>query len=1259
MPRSSKEELAVRYRLSEIIGIQPGFKAAVDISQDLENKDKIRGYIPTENAIKVLELIFDYLKPHTSTRPLILTGTYGTGKSHLGLAIATLFRKELKDELYNSLFAKIESKWTSAAGKIRRAKESYGEKPYLLVYLEAEEKVDWGPGFFNNSLVLALKEALKREGLEDITPRTAYDRALERIQEIKRDFPDHYSQLEREIANTTGYYSVEDIERKLHKQDKKALEDFAEIHKKVSAGAVFDWFSGISASEAYTATIEALKEKGYKGILLIWDEFTSVLRKLVEDPSSGEANAFQKFAQTCEAASANKIISIFISIRDIQEVIDRAVIESLRGESLRKDAEKISARFRVMRLGSIDRETYHLMKGVIIHKDEFEEIKRGHNERFLEIKNVVDELNLFYEYRLTNEDKRVIIEDLYPLHPLSTLVLSRLSDQVGQRERTIFTFLCDAGEGTFRDFLEEREVERTLLPFLYPFEVESYFLPLIRQSDKKELRRLDRKYEETIASLSPGDEIGGKILKTIFLLNAAGVHSTTEHIVFALGCFTESDKREIQDKLGALKEERRITQRLSDKTWRFWGQSLDVAMDDHIREVIDEERYTPKELFNESLKKADISLLYRSIKAENYNTDRDIERKIDLEFVTVGELDKPDSLRRKIEEGYLDGEYYFVLADTEEELSEARKRIQEHFLDDATILFGLPTNAGLFQEIIPYLRRFKALEELPNRYPQYKSDLREEHISEEDDVKKFLKNKLDEILDPSKGHLEFYYLREKREIEAINRLRELVSEMMENTFPYTPSISREELIKEEGGDTWRSRYRIPLIDMVLSQKAPSLLIQETESVKQHIINVIYKRHNILRQESGKWVIEKPISSPDNNAMVKIWEEVENFIKRGAATNTFNNFLKLIRMLRLPPFGLKRRTIGLILAPVLREYVLHGNLVLKWKGEPIEKINGELIEERIVLRSQQIMVKFQPITEKGRTILSAVADVFNSSENDTETVYKTVVNWWIDLPQCSRNTNKISEEAKKLKDSFFVPLSTQEESKRVLFYSILPGLVGIEDLGRETDKEVEKITTEKLKQIKDEFEKLISRLHEEIKSALVGVFEDERGLLVYHSNLPGDTQNTIFTGDAKKLMDWLKEADGKESFELEDFVALGEEILGKCDNWNDEQVSVLKGHLESAKNQIESYTPPIALPGKSEEESEDLHLLKGREMFKIGGIKQFFTLYENLDEAPNKEQVQILLNVLKGGLLPALKNGQITWDEFLSILYHLIKEFENA
>lgn len=1241
----------MKYRLSDIVNVQPGFKAAVDILLDLENEDKIKGYIPTENGIKVMGQVFEYLKPHTSTRPIILTGTYGTGKSHLGLVIATLLRKRVEDDLYKILFSKIESKWASIAEKIKNNKKNYGEKPYLLVYLEAE-KVDWGSGFFNHSLILALREALKREKIEDITPGTAYDRALERIHEIRQDFPDAYKQLEREVANK-GYYSVEDLEHKLHiKFNKKALKDFADMHKKVSTGADFDWFSGISASDAYIATVEVLREKGYKGILLIWDEFTPVLRKLVEDPLGGEALAFQNFAQACEASGANRIISLFISIRGIQDMIDRVVVESLRGESIRRDVEKISARFRPMGLGYIDKETYHLMKGVIIHKDEFKELKIRHNERFLEVKNGTDELNLFYEYKLTSNNKKIIAEDLYPLHPITTLALSHLTDRVGQRERTIFTFLCDTGEGTFGNFLERNEVSETHLPFLYPLELENYFLPLIRQSqDYKELRRLTRKYEETISSLSPDDNIGKKIIKTIFLLNAAGVPSKTEHILFSLGCFTERDKKEVKNKLEILKNERKITQRLSDKSWRFFGQSLDVAMDDHIREMVSETstRYSLKELFNDALEQTRVREVYHLIKAENYNIDRSIERKVNLEFITAEELNRPDSLRREIKEKYLDGAYYFVLAATAEELSMTKKNLQQYFSKDTNIFFAVPINIGIFQEIAPSLRKLKALEKLPEKYPQYGSELREELISEKDDVTRFLKSRLDEFLDPSKGYLEFYYQWKKRDIKAINKLRELASEMMENTFPCTPSIAREELIKEEGPDTWRSRYRIPLINTVLSPKAPYLLIQETDSVKQYIIEVIYKYHNILRQKTGKWIIDKPILSPDNNAMVRIWEEIDNFVK----TDIYKEFPELIDALRLPPFGLKQRTIGLILVPVLRKYVLHNNLILELKGQPIEKIDGELIEERVVLRLQQIKLRFQEITEKHKVILKALADMFDSKEADLESVYRTVVNWWRELPQYSRNTKTISEEAKKLKESFFEPLSTQEKDKGELFYSVLPISIGIEDLNRRTDRVVETITKEKLKQIKEEFENLLSKLHEEIKSAVIETFEKEEKLVIYYSNLPEDTQKQIFTGDAEKLMNWLKKIGLEGELQLEDFVKMAEEILGKCNNWNDEQVIKLKGHLESAKNQIESYKPILIPPGLHEEGEKET----GRKMFKVGNIERVFTLYEDLDEAPNKEQVQILSNVLRGGLLPALRNGQITGDEFLSIIYHLIKESE--
>jgi hypothetical protein len=665
------------------------------------------------------------------------------------------------------------------------------------------------------------------------------------------------------------YYSVDNMEARLRKHDKKALHEFADIHKSVCAGALFDKFSGVSACDAYDATVEALRNEGYQGIVLIWDEFLPVLMKLVENPQGGEALSFQKFAQKCESTAVNKIISIFISIRDIQEAVDKVVTQSLGDETLRKDAEKISGRFRPMRLGHIDKETYYLMKGVITHKAEFSNIITAHNDSFLAVKGELDEFkDLFQEQNLTADDCNVIVEDLYPLHPMTTLVISKLTDRVGQKDRTIFTFLCDSGKGTFRDCLRKEITDREL-PFIYPFELEEYFLPLIRQSqDYKPLRKMIKKYDAVLATLPPQDEIGRRIVKTILIMNAAATLCTTKTMLCALGCQNDKSRRAVEQKLKTMREERKIAEGLTDESWRFFGQTMEVTIDEHLKDVVDSiARTSPKDLFSDAMNQANIKEIYRIIKAENYNMDRELDRQVSLQFILGSELEKPDALRSKINAQLADGAYYFVLAFTEDELSTARKLIKEYFATDSNIVFAVPTSVFQVQELTPYVKRMKALQELPNAYPQYKTELREELITEESDTTQFVRGKLNDFLDPSKEQFEIYYKGTKKEIRAVNKLRELVSSMMEATFPFTPAVNREELIKTDGSDTFRSRYRIPIIDTVLSPNGPSLLTQEADRVEKNIINILYRYHDILRQDAGGWIIDKPSSSLGKNRQV--------------------------------------------------------------------------------------------------------------------------------------------------------------------------------------------------------------------------------------------------------------------------------------------------------------------------------------------------------------------------------------------------------
>jgi len=390
-------------------------------------------------------------------------------------------------------------------------------------------------------------------------------------------------------------------------------------------------------------------------------------------------------------------------------------------------------------------------------------------------------------------------------------------------------------------------------------------------------------------------------------------------------------------------------------------------------------------------------------------------------------------------------------------------------------------------------------------------------------------------------------------------------------------------------------------------------------------------------------------------MVRIWEEIDQFL---TSANTAKDLTELLRILLLPPYGLRERTLGLILAPALRKYVLHNNLIIQWKGEPIIRIDGGLLEERLILRWQQIRVRYQEVTDKHKLIWHAVAEAYGSTDSDLESAYRAVVNWWRGLPNYSRYTDAISDQSKEFRQSFLEPLSAQEKDKTELFNAILPELVGIDDFSMKTDQEVEEDAKRVLLEVKDDFENSLYRLHEKIKSAILEILGDEEQLWSYYSKLAEAVRSQILTGDAYKLMEWLRKLSSQEHLDLQDFVVLAESILGTCQNWGDEHIFKLKGHLESARNQIEGY-PPSTVNREQQDESSEIETQPGKITFRIGDKQRIFTLYESLDEAPNKEQVKILLNLLRGGLLSTLKNGQITADEFLSIIYHLIKEYENA
>ena len=90
-------------RLSDLVRISPTFSAEVNLQRDFyddpeENRRKLRGYVPTTSCREVLKEIIKGMPNPSRIRAHLITGTYGTGKSHFALILANYFSLPIEDE---------------------------------------------------------------------------------------------------------------------------------------------------------------------------------------------------------------------------------------------------------------------------------------------------------------------------------------------------------------------------------------------------------------------------------------------------------------------------------------------------------------------------------------------------------------------------------------------------------------------------------------------------------------------------------------------------------------------------------------------------------------------------------------------------------------------------------------------------------------------------------------------------------------------------------------------------------------------------------------------------------------------------------------------------------------------------------------------------------------------------------------------------------------------------------------------------------
>lgn len=480
--------------MSNMISVASGFQYSVNIGYDLNNDDKLKNFIPTQSALTLLEEILLSTRITSTERARVLIGAYGKGKSHIILMILSMLMK--KDiSLFEKLLPKLESN--------KRLHQC------VLNYYESNQKLL--PVIINGSntslpqaFLLALQRTLTENELLDIMPETNYKAAVAVIQRWKNDFPDTYAQLQKVIDEPIKKF-IEDLED----YSITAYEKFERIYPTLTAGSVFSPFLGFDVVELYESAVRGLRSKGYTGIYVVYDEFSKFLEANISEASVSDTKMLQDFAEKCNRSGEYQIHLMLISHKEIANYIDtlpKQKVDGWRG---------VSERFKHIHLNNNFAQTYEIIASVI-QKDAtlWAEFCQQHKGEFDSVKHRYANHAIFTD--ATRKDLKHILYACYPLHPVSTFVLPRLSERVAQNERTLFTFLSAMGASTLPEFLAGYDDKH--FDVITPDEIYDYFEPLFRK--EVYTSEIHQTYLLTTAILSKlqQESLESKIIKALSLI---------------------------------------------------------------------------------------------------------------------------------------------------------------------------------------------------------------------------------------------------------------------------------------------------------------------------------------------------------------------------------------------------------------------------------------------------------------------------------------------------------------------------------------------------------------------------------------------------------------------------------------------------------------------------------------------------------------------------------------------------------------------
>jgi len=695
-------------KIVDVVKLKTGYANFVELKSAFEaaqeNADRMAMYRPTKAHRVAFERICRGLYQPNDKKFYMLSGSYGTGKSHLCLMTANVLSLSSGDPGIGGFYenyAKLDSEKAKLLKNIRK------DGQYLVAIC------DYHSGrHFEDVVMKAVFEACAAKGLNSGI-ETEFDEAERQLSgwEKRGDeggIRNFYQDFGKALESVAPGLTVEQLRSGLKNYDSDILGKFRSAFKEMMGGVEFQAQAGNLIPIIKKLVKSSAFKKRFKGLAIFFDEFGFTLEK-----AGYSKDILQGFMETICKNEPN-VVFVGCIHKDFKSYADRFS---------KDDAAVMSARITQVDLLN---EGIEEIIGAIVETDK--QCEAWKNEIapktgvFDQLVPPCKSLNLFPWIEDVNRIRQRVLEDIYGVHPMALACLLKLSSEIGSDARSTFTFFSgDVGgeKGSYADFIENANMTlRNGKLNLYTVDQLFTFFHKELSQKNPELRERQRQFVngfyaslDALRKATEKDLFGFQedervqVLRTILIYQLCQIPTSLENLQFGLYCLSSSEKSQVKGYLKDLVKKGAVFFRQQSKTYELAASTGEDPYDLIERYVADTSLH-PTDTVAAFLEEAGGKRLSDFAEAKGYNMPFGEDKRFRTRFVRAKDLG--DALWDEIRTEYIEnrnkpsksfeGTLVYTLCEDDAEINVAREAAK--YISDANVALAVPHAPQPFTETL-------------------------------------------------------------------------------------------------------------------------------------------------------------------------------------------------------------------------------------------------------------------------------------------------------------------------------------------------------------------------------------------------------------------------------------------------------------------------------------------------------------------------------------------------------------------------------